>query len=81
MPVLCCTRCGDEEVASNDLIPGLALGQWVDGQDGAPTFDGYGETKVCWDRQQPVVGEEAYCRSCDWSGPCTDLVPAAPELL
>lgn len=79
MTVLCCPRCGDDDVASNDLIPGLALGAWVqDDETGQPTFEGYGETKVCWDGQSPVAGEEAYCRSCDWCGPCTELVPAPP---
>ena len=78
MTVLCCPGCGEDEVSSNDLIPGLALGVWEAGTDGVPTFEGYGETKVCWDGQAPVEGEEAYCRSCDWCGPATELVPAAP---
>ena len=77
MAILCCPRCGDDEVSSNDLIPGLALGVWVqDEATGSPTFEGYDETKVCWNGQQPIAGCEAYCRSCDWSGPNTALVPA-----
>jgi hypothetical protein len=77
MTILCCPRCGNDEVSSNDVIPGLALGVWAqDKETGAPTFDGYGETNVYWDGQQPVDGCEAYCRSCDWSGPSSTLEPA-----
>ena len=75
--VLKCPECGNEEVCSNDLIPGLALGAWVIGDDGkTPMFEGFGETKVLWDGQEPIKGEEAYCRNCDWSGPDSALVPA-----
>jgi hypothetical protein len=78
MAPLACPRCGDVDVAANELIPALALGRWQPaGASGAPQFVPAGETRVAWGaRRQPVPGREAYCRACDWSGAPTDLRPA-----
>jgi hypothetical protein len=80
MAPLACPRCGDVDVAANELIPALALGSWQPDSTGAPRFVPAGETRVAWGaHRQPVPGREAYCRACDWSGSPTDLRPAEAE--